>query len=363
MSDLQPSTLKQIPIVDGREGGPIHHAQVAGDRARILRDAILEWFPSFTRTLLPFLDFIARRWLIRSQSPYSDEVRAISNTLGISGIWFLNSSYQWFCTAIARDDQNLPWIARTLDWHFPGMGQSVEVLQMRGSAGEFYNVTWPGYVGTLTALAPGRFCAAINQAPLRRRTRHPRLRPLDIAINATLTLVRSNAIPPDQLLRLVFETARSYDEAKHLLETTPIARPTIYTLAGVTSGQRCIIERTEFDGRTRYDEFGAANDWLDRMPGWEARVESVNMLTASFDDAAQNSALRCAQLSKWRGSFEQETLGWVVPPVLNVNTRLAVEMCPARGILNVIGYEWKAGAPTAEPVTSICEIRSSQMAA
>ena len=68
--------------------------------------------------------------------------------------------------------------------------------------GEFYSVTWPGYVGTLTAMAPGRFGAAINQAPLWRRTRHPWLRPYDLAANALKTW-RIRNMPPDQLLRQV----------------------------------------------------------------------------------------------------------------------------------------------------------------
>src|SRR5436305_8649679 len=50
----------------------------------------------------------------------------------------------------------------------------VEVALMSGAAGEFYNVTWPGFVGALTAMAPGRFAASVNQAPLKRRTSHPR---------------------------------------------------------------------------------------------------------------------------------------------------------------------------------------------
>jgi hypothetical protein len=62
---------------------------------------------------------------------------------------------------------------------------------MRGPAGEYYSVTWPGYVGTLTALAPDRFAAAINQAPLRRRTLDPRLRPFDLAANLLTTLRHS----------------------------------------------------------------------------------------------------------------------------------------------------------------------------
>jgi hypothetical protein len=58
---------------------------------------------------------------------------------------------------------------------------------MRGPAGEYHNITWPGYVGILTASAPGRFAAAINQAPLWRRTRKPWLRPYDLAANALRT--------------------------------------------------------------------------------------------------------------------------------------------------------------------------------
>ena len=52
-------------------------------------------------------------------------------------------------------------LARTLDWPFPGLGRFVELVRMRGPAGEFINVTWPGYVGALTALAPGRFVGGI----------------------------------------------------------------------------------------------------------------------------------------------------------------------------------------------------------
>ena len=128
--------------------------------------------------------------------------------LGFPGIWFLNGSYQWSCTALAREEAGTPWLARTLDWPFPGLGRFVEIARMRGPAGEFYNVTWPGYVGALTALAPGRFAAAINQAPLRRRTLDPRLRLSTWRANALQTLHRARDIPPDQLLRQTLRDRR-----------------------------------------------------------------------------------------------------------------------------------------------------------
>ena len=133
--------------------------------------------------LLPALDALTRRWLQRSRTPYLADAESIAAALGFSGIWFLNGSYEWGCTALARDEDGAPWLARTLDWPFPNIGRRIEITRMRGAVGEFLNVTWPGYVGTLTAMAPGRFAAAINQAPLWRRTRKPWLRPYDLAAN------------------------------------------------------------------------------------------------------------------------------------------------------------------------------------
>src|SRR5581483_6508018 len=137
---------------------------------------------------------------------------------------------------------------RDLDVTAEPRKRPVEIARMRGPAGAFHSVTWPGYVGVLTASAPGRFAACINQAPMWRRTRQPWLRPFDITLNAAKTW-RIRHIPPDHLLREVFETCGTFAEARQRLETTPIARPAIYTLVGCETGERCVIERTE-DGFT-----------------------------------------------------------------------------------------------------------------
>ena len=164
MGDLDP-----IPLIDIRDGGTVRHAREGRDRALALRDACLGWFPPVVAPLVPVMDRMAQHWLSRSCSPYLAEVESIAAALRIPGVWFLNGSYQWGCTALARDDEGGPWLARTLDWPFPGLGRHVVMARMEGPAGDFFNVTWPGYVGALTAMAPGRFSAAINQAPLRRR--------------------------------------------------------------------------------------------------------------------------------------------------------------------------------------------------
>jgi len=179
---MSEAELACIPVVDVREGGAVRHAVDARARARALRDDCVTWLPRGARMLLPAMDALTRRWLQRSHSPYVMDLEAIAVALGFPGIWFLNGTYQWGCTAVARDEDGAPWLARTLDWPFPGLGRHIEFARMRGPAGEFVNVTWPGYAGALTALAPGRFAAAINQAPLWRRTRKPWLRPYDLAV-------------------------------------------------------------------------------------------------------------------------------------------------------------------------------------
>ncbi len=305
--------------------------------------------------LMPALDRASRRWLSRSSSRYVGEIEAIAGALGLPGIWFLNGSYEWGCTALARDEGGVPWLARTLDWPFPGLGRRVEVAHMRGEAGEFYNVTWPGYVGTLTAMAPKRFAAGINQAPLRRRTRIPWLRPADIALNALRTW-HIHSAPPDHLLREVFETCRSFAEAREKLERTPIARPAIFTLAGCRAGERCVIERTENGFATRTERTSAANDWWQSTWPWEARVSTAVMLTRTYDEAAANSRLRREMLAAWTTPLARDGFDWVTPPVLNPMTRIAVEMCAANGTLRVAGYEQEGDSEFPQQVTRLREI-------
>jgi hypothetical protein len=350
--------LSTIPIVDVREGGPPRHAAEGRARARALRDACLSWLPRIIHPTLPLLDGVTRRWLTRSRSPYVAEVAAIAAELKFPGIWFLNGSYVWGCTSLGRDEGGVPWLARTLDWPFPGLGRHVEVARMVGPAGDFWSVTWPGAVGTLTAMAPGRFAACLNQAPLWRRTRHPWLRPYDVAVNAIFTWSIRH-IPPDQLLRQTFEQCRTYLEAKERLETIPVARPAIFTLVGCTAGQRCVIERTEEGYSTRHDETGAANDWLVPNEPWEARVGGDIALTCSHDEATENSRKRRTALAAWQGSFARESFAWVAPPVLNKYTRLAAEICPAAGTLRVVGYERLPGVERAQPVTLPCEVTAA----
>jgi len=357
---MSPSTspLKSVPVVDVRDGGPVRHASEGRERAAALRADCLAWFPRIVLPTTPLLDLVTRRWLTRSRSPYVAEIAKIAAELKYPGIWFLNGSYEWGCTSLGREEGGVPWLARTLDWPYPGLGRHVEVGRMAGHAGEFWSITWPGYVGALTASAPGRFAACLNQAPVWRRTRRPWLRPCDLVLNAISTWSIPH-IPPDQLLRQVFETCRTFQEARERLQATPVARPVIYTLVGCQPGERCVIERTEEAFSTRTEATGAANDWLVPAAPWEARVGGGQAMSATYDEAAANSRRRREALAAWRGSFDRDSLAWVAPPILNPYTRIAAEMCPASGALRVVGYELAPGAELAQAVTLPCEVATA----
>jgi len=351
-----------IALVDVRDGGPVRHARERAAVAQSLRNDCLAWFHPAAVALLPFLDRMARRWLERSDAPYVADIEAIAAALGFPGVWLLNGSYQWGCTALARDEAGAPWLARTLDWPFPGLGRNAEVAHQRGAAGDYFSVTWPGYVGVLTAMAPGRFAASINQAPLWRRTTHPRLRVYDIAANALNTWRHIRHVPPDQLLRAVFEDCDDFAAARRRLETTPIARPVIYTLAGVRPGEHCVIERTEEGFSTRATATCAANDWQESRDGWEGRVGADVVMTCSREEAGAASRRRRDALAGWSGMFGGDSFGWVVPPVLNRFTRLAIEMCVASGTLRVVGYECEPGAAEARRATQVTSVGAPALA-
>ena len=115
--------------------------------------------------------------------------------------------------------------------------------------------------------------------------------------------------------REVFESCMTLERRGIGVETTPIARPVIYTLAGCHPGERCVIERTPDGFSSRTHDTGAANDWLLYRPRWEARVAAEALLTRTFDEAAEKVRRRREHLAAWPGSFEAE-FDWVTPPVL-----------------------------------------------
>jgi hypothetical protein len=321
---------------------PLHEAgELDVERALAVREACLTWLP-FGGLLARLGDPVVKRWMLRA-SPYAAEIEHVAKSVKRPGIWLLHGAYLFGCTALADDAAEGPRLRRTLDWPFPGIGRLVEVVRRRGLAGEYLNVTWSGFVGVLTAVAPGRFAAAINQAPMRQRTSLYPLLWSDYVINAVAGL-RASALPPEHLLRQVFDTCHSFDEARQLLETVPVARPVLFTLVGCRAGERIVIERDGIETRAYGDDTTVANAWQEERPGWRPRVCGIGT-------PADNNRRRRAALEAWMGKDTADE-AWVADPVLNECTRLSVEMSPATGRLVVAGWE-PDGRGSAARVTAV----------
>jgi hypothetical protein len=320
-----------IPVVDLGARSPEALAEAYPDGAAELAAAARRMLPG---PLLPLLDTLSRRWAARSGNPYREEVARLSARIG-AGTWFMNFCFEWGCTTGVAPDPAGPGMRmlRTLDWPFHGVGRHALVARQEGPAGLFLNITWPGFVGVVTAMAPGRFALAINQAPLVRRGYLPLA--ADWMANR-VQVFRSRALPPVHVARQAMESCRSYEEAKEMLETTPIALPALFSLAGTDGKQGCVIERTETRAWVHPAPAAATNHWLTQ--GLKGRPRGVD-------------SRRRHRLMNGLSRLPAEGFEWLVEPILNKDTRLSVVANAMAGTLLVMG--WEVGGTAVEAATEI----------
>ncbi len=311
--------LPEIPVIDLGAAGPVELVRREPERAKALLTGA---YRQVTAVGLAVADFQARRWLVRSANPYRNEIETIAAALGRSGTAALNLSYEWACTAgVAADADGGSRLLRTLDWPFHGLGRNLVVTLNHGPAGRWVSATWPGFVGVLTAMAPARFAAAINQPPLRY---HAGILPIDWLVDR-LRVWRSNALPPVHLLRQAFERCRSYGEARDLLAGSRLCLPALFTLSGVGRGEGCVIERTEDRAVVHEAPAAVANHWLSDGLG-------AGRPRGDFSAERRHRMAHC--LAAGGRDF-----GWLVPPIANRFTRLALSANAATGDLAVQGWE------------------------
>jgi hypothetical protein len=328
--------LIKIPYADIRNGTPVDLLETYATQARALTEACRDTFGLASRlassAVLPLTDRASLNWLMRSNNPYLAEIRQFAEFLKVRGIYTLNICYEWGCTSSARETSGGMVLHRVLDWAFPKLGEHLVVSHQAGRAGDFYNVTWPGLSGLYQAMAPGRFAAAINQAPMRSYA-------MGTAGDWTrnrIAMRRQLGLPPAHLLRRVFETAPDFGQAVDMLCREAIAIPAIFVVTGTKPGEGSVIERTE-------REVG-----LRRLVN--GRVCAANHFETQLNDQGRGWLPRShdsPERAKCAASLQAIGPGfsWFVPPVANPKSRLALIASASTGELNVMGT---AGA---RPVT------------
>ncbi len=319
--------LPAIPVLETGRDFPlatlIHHKP----RAHALLDLATRRYPA--RALMA-LDKISRSWLVKWGNAHLDEIDAVAKVLGRPGAYFFSVNYEWGCTCRVAPsaDRSSARLIRVLDWMTPGLGANLVAVRVSGApAGPFVLLTWPGYTGVLQVMAPGRFSAALNQAPMRKATG---LYYMDWASNRRRVWKMPHPTPA-HLLRDVSERAETFADARRMLCQSPISTPAIFTLSGIGPNELAVIERTELDFRIREGSQVAANHW--EAAGWQGRARGID----SPGRARQMSAVT-PELDK---SFP-----WLKAPILNAYTRLAMVADAKEGRLVAQGYE--AGQPATE---------------
>lgn len=314
-----PTAERIIPLIEAGAAGALPSLDAAPEHLAELVAAARRHYGTLA---VRAADVASRRWLEKTANPYLPEIAAVAARLKTPGVYMLNLSYEWSCTTGVGADPTGPGnrLLRTLDWPLDGLGRAVVVSRHEAPAGTYYNVTWPGFAGITTAMAPGRFAAAINQPPMRWTSP---LMALDWAVNR-LVVWRQGGLPPVHLLRRVFDQCASYAEAKKLLTDAPLCLPAFFSLAGAEPGECCAIERLERRAMVRDGPASTANHWLGfQVPGRARGSDSLG---------------RWQQMEAVRPR-PADDFAWVTPPILNAGTRLAVIANAATGGLTVQGWE------------------------
>lgn len=341
--DADPVEIVDIPVVDVGQSPSIDLCRHDLERARELVRVVLG---PRSHPLLPFaaglLDRLSHSWLVRQANPYLEEIRDVAAILRRPGAYFLNTVYEWACsTSVAPDGAGGQRMIRVLDWGMPGLGRNTVIARHKAESRSFYSATWPGYVGVLTAMAPGRFSAAINQAPKMPVTG---VEVFDEVVTRLAVMRSRGAVPGAHLLRQVFERAADYQSALEMLadESVRLAMPTLFTLAGTEPDEGCVVEgfgrkrRVHRSADAENGALGVANQWLSTDLRGKARNRAVG--TGSVTTAEENNRIRRKQITRQQlgdfcGAADLDE------PALNSHTVMVVVANARRGEMTVEGLE------------------------
>lgn len=283
--------------------------------------------------LLKIADNFAFKWMSKAELlGYEQELLDIAEEINGAGKYILNLSYEFACTAGVMNEYNgKPALYRAFDWPIDNIGDKLMILKRGGKKGHYWDITFPGMVGVVHAMAPRRFAIAINRAPIPVTFKLPfwqgLTKPLDKWVQRIKTY-RTGATPAPILLRKVFEECANFDEAVKMLQETKLSAPTIFTICGTEQGQALVIERDRDRAFTRHgDDAVTANHWQEAQLGKaHARPIASKARLSSMKDITQKN-------------IPQHNFNWLSAPILNDMTRMACELSPQKEIIKIVGTQ------------------------
>ena len=260
-------------------------------------------------------DMIDQIELIASQiipADYLSELKSLAQTtdLPIGQIILCNSYYDLIkpligCTAFAFDGADGPVQARNLDWWTENnlLSDCSELFHFIGApAGEFYAISWPGYIGVLSGIAPKRFAITLNAviSP----------DPFELAQPISMTLRRA------------FESCYTYTEAVTFLQKATLPADCLLLLSGPETGEYCVIERTPKRQATRRAENGliAVTNGYRALDIETAGIE--NNLQATSDGRYE----RICDLNRTPPTSLETCLGYLSDPAIFMNNMTVQQM-------------------------------------
>ncbi|BDD06736.1 C45 family autoproteolytic acyltransferase/hydolase [Aureibacter tunicatorum] len=188
-----------------------------------------------SKELLEEIDFIS------SISRFSPDQVLVAN------LYYDVLKFYFGCTVFAFHNQETVFHARNLDWHTDNdlLGKYSKVFHFeRHGKIVFKTVGWPGFIGALSGMKPGKF---------------------SLTLNAVLSHEAPQiSTPISFLLRDILEHNNSFDEARERLEQSSLASDSLILLSGVEKNELAVIERTPSRSAVRFgkdDRVVVANDY------------------------------------------------------------------------------------------------------
>eukprot|EP00475_Leptophrys_vorax_P022181 TRINITY_DN3018_c0_g1_i1.p1 TRINITY_DN3018_c0_g1~~TRINITY_DN3018_c0_g1_i1.p1 ORF type:complete len:374 (-),score=81.08 TRINITY_DN3018_c0_g1_i1:29-994(-) len=182
-------------------------------------------------------------------SSHVEELRAIANTLAtfdktvtFAHVVLVHLQYELFagCTSAALQlmGNAAPILVRNMDWEMPALkGLTIDVHFYRKGELLFQSTTWAGYIGVLTASAPGKFAISVNHREIfGNEEEHQEQDIFNV-------LMLENCLPVAFAVREAMEKCVSFEECVEYLQQVRLLAPTYFITAGVEEGQCSSIVR------------------------------------------------------------------------------------------------------------------------